>query len=51
MIDARIVSSGLKLVGESEDILHSEGAETDEGEEGLRIEAGASNKSILLDQR
>ena len=49
--NVRITVSGLKLVGESEHIFHTEGAGTDEGEEGLRAEAGAVSQHILLNQR
>jgi len=50
MVDIRIVGSCLKLVGESVDILDSEGTGANEGDDGLQVPAGASI-DILLDQR
>ena len=50
MVDVRIVGSCLELVGESEDILDSEGTGANEGDGGSQVPAGAS-LDIILDQR
>jgi hypothetical protein len=50
MIDVRMGASGLKLVGESVDILDSEGTGGNQGDDGRHVPAGAPS-NILLDQR